>query len=67
MMKVAHLLSENAALGPVWKRLQAMWTEAKASERKTTQAQESALAWLSTQKDIASKAAAVSNNDNPAP
>lgn len=67
MMKIAQLMPENATLGTVWERLQGMWTEAKASERKTTEAQDSAFAWLSAQKDIASKAAAVSDSDSPAP
>lgn len=67
MMTVAQLLPENADLGSVWERLHEMWTAAKANERKTTKAQDSAFAWLSAQKDIASNATEVSSNDSPAP
>lgn len=66
MAKIATALPDNPALGPVWGRLQVMWTEAKAGQAQETEAQASARAWLA-QKEMSAINAAMSSSGSPAP
>lgn len=46
MMTIATAMIDDPALAPIWSRLEAMWTAAKAGQAKETEAQASARAWL---------------------
>ncbi|QFT64587.1 hypothetical protein [Roseivivax sp. THAF30] len=60
MMKIAQTLPDNPALGLIWSRLEAIWTEAKEGQDRQTAEQASAAAWLaSRQNDMGAKRSAM--------
>lgn len=68
MMKIAQALPGIPALGPVWARLEAMWSEAKEGQDRQTAEQASAAAWLaSRQNEIGPSSAAMSSSGRPFP
>ena len=67
MSKIARALPYNAALSPVWARLEQMLGVAVTKRKKETDAQTSARAWLAAQNEMSAKSAAVSASGKPAP
>lgn len=67
MLKIARVLPDNAALSPVWARLEEMHAEAVIRQVKETKAQMSARRWLIAQNEMPSSSIAISANGKPAP